>query len=201
MSSVGIVIATFGDPKWRILAGRAELSAENQTRQPENIILSHADTLQEARNYGADRCQTDHLIFLDADDEIEPGYVEAMLEGTGNIRRPSTRGVYEDGSIEEPPSMIPRRDINESNCIVIGAMVDHDLFDQAGGFGDYPLLEDWDLWLRCWNLGASVVDVPKAVYRIHVTPGSRNMAEPGLMSSVYAQIRRTSGGKRPWLSV
>jgi hypothetical protein len=129
------------------------------------------------------------LIFLDADDELDERYIERMMEGSGDIRRPSTIGVYRDGTEDDAAVMIPRTDLRVANCIVIGAMHKASLFFQVGGFDNYPILEDWDLWQRMVLHGASVVDVPDAIYRVHVRDGSRN-ADGGLHRHTYARIQR-----------
>lgn len=193
MNRVGVVVGTFGDTEWMKVATTFALpSIAAQTVEPD-YIYTHAETLQEARNEGAqhlvDSYGVDYLIFLDADDELEPTYVEEMLKGTADIRRPSTRGVYEDGTIEDPPSMIPsQNDLATSNYIIIGSMCRSEQFLAVGGFDDYPILEDWALWRKLVCRGATVEDVPGAVYRIHVHPGSRNYAVDH--NEVYQRIRQ-----------
>jgi glycosyltransferase involved in cell wall biosynthesis len=187
--TVGVVIGTYGDMEtWRPLAMRAWKSAAAQKPRPKDVTWQHDYTLQRARNGGAEMLDTDWLIFLDADDELAPGYVKAMLAGEGDIRRPSTYGIYEDGTEEGSPSMIPKRDLDVSNYIVIGAMVRRELFLAHGGFRDYDHLEDWDLWRRLTRAGATVGDVPDAVYRIHVRPMSRNFPTEE-MEACYRRIR------------
>jgi len=189
--TVGVVIGTFGDdPEWGPLALRAMYSAEDTGA--DRLVWKHEDTLQHARNRGADELfelGVEWFIFLDADDELSPNYVDAMLAGEGDIRKPSTIGIYPDGHEDDAPTMIPERDINTSNHIVIGAMCRAELFQEVGGFRDYPVLEDWDLWRRMVKAGAKVVEVPDAVYRIHVNPDSRN-TNRDLHNRVYNQIRR-----------
>lgn len=186
--TVGVCIATFGDwEKWGAIGKRAVASIQKQTRPPDRWEWPHGITLAETRNFGAKCLNTDWIIFLDADDELDPNYIEAMLAGSGDIRRPSTLGIYEDGSEEESPSMIPRKDIRIANYIVIGAMCRREQFMSVGGFKEYPMLEDFDLWRRMVANGAEVVEVPEAVYRIGVHPNSRN-TDLGLHSRVYRDI-------------
>lgn len=189
--TVAVIIGTFGDMmEWAPFVQRASASVEAQTHLPDFVVWKHADTLQHARNYGAgDVTNADWFIFLDADDELEPTYIEEMLKGEGDIRRPSTRGIYEDGSIEDPPSLIPERDLYVANYIVIGAMVRASMFFDVDGFDDYPILEDWALWLKLFHhQNATITAVPAAVYRIHVRGGSRN-TEPE-HQAVYQIIRQ-----------
>lgn len=176
--SATCVVATFGDRAvWDPLAERAIKSAELQTVAFDDIIRLHGNDLQTARNAAADQARTDWLCFLDADDELDDHYHEAMIQGPVNvneIRRPATLGVHPDGHEDDFPVMIPRCDLRVANCIVIGAFVRRQHFLTAGGFSNDPILEDWDLFIRMHLDGATIVEVPDAVYRVHVRSGSRN---------------------------
>ena len=194
-SNVSIVIPTFGDLGfWGPLADRAENSAELQTAKAE-IIRVHSDSLSRARNDGALEAKGDWLIFLDASDELDPYYVEVMLDGTGDIRQPSTLGVV-DGKEDDEPVLIPQRDLREANYLVIGSMVRRDIFLEVGGFQSYPILEDWCFFLQCWLLGASISQCPRAIYKVHVLGGSRN-TDQLLHGQVYMQIRERYGRLDP----
>lgn len=189
--SVGIVVATFGNrDRWKGLARKALASTHNQTEPPDAVVWWHGEGLQDARNLGAAHIDTDWLIFLDADDELDVGYVAAMKAASGDIRRPSTLGVYSDGTEDEEPVLIPARGdgLDTGNYIVIGAMVRASLFHAVGGFDDYPILEDWDLWRRMVKAGAIIGDAPDAVYRVGVREGSRN-TDTGLHGRIYTAIR------------
>ncbi len=173
--SVDVIIGTYGDrSKWEPLAKRAIDSASDQAR----TNWYHSETLAKARNWGASESPNKWLIFLDADDELSPGYVDAMVEVAEatdcDIFKPSTLGVV-NGKEDDEAVMIPRRDLLRANHIVIGAMVRRELFDASGGFRELPALEDWDLWLRlALEFDAQITEVPDAVYRVHVQPNSRN---------------------------
>lgn len=189
-ADVTVVIATFGpDYKtWDDLAQRARKSVARQTMHPK-IVRSHMDTLQEARNIGAVQANTEYLIFLDADDELDRHYVEAMLAAEGSIRRPATLGVVE-GIEDDYPVMIPARNLYETNYIVIGAMIRTADFRRVGGFDDYPVAEDWALWLKMVEAGATITDVPDAIYRVNVQPVSRNQpVDMAVYGKTYQEIR------------
>lgn len=192
-NEVSIIISTFGDEAWRNMAlTRALPSAENQTTKAE-VILSHEDTLSEARNNGAKKASGEFLIFLDADDELDSRYVEMMLTGTGDLRQPSTLGVS-DGVEDDAPVLIPRRDLFISNFLVIGSMCRKSIFEQVGGFNELPALEDWDLWIRFALAGARITSVPEAIYRVHVSRFSRNQ-NTKVHHETYLHIR---GKYRPY---
>lgn len=192
--TVGVVVGTFGDRRrWGRLARRALDSAHNQSRPADAIFWCHADTLRDARNYGAEQAETDWFIFLDADDELDPFYIEKMLEAEGDLRQPSTLGLYENGTRDNEPVLIPARPdgLETGNFIVIGAMVRARFFNQVGGFNDYPILEDWDLWRRVTRAGAVIGQAPEAIYKVTVRKNSRN-ADTSLHGRIYTQIRSQS---------
>lgn len=196
MSTVGVVVGTFGNRvQWSKVAQRAIASIHAQTCAPDDWIHVHGGSLADARNKGAEILEVDNYIFLDADDELSPRYVEEMRNAavlSSNpdvIYRPATIGVYEDGTTDEKPVMIPLTDLKRANCIVIGAMCPAHLFFEVGGFQEWPMLEDWALWRAMVAKGASIRDAEHAVYRVHVRTHSRN-TDQGLHRDVYRQIQK-----------
>jgi glycosyltransferase involved in cell wall biosynthesis len=172
-----VVIATFGGPEWIDLA---QSRAIPSTAGEAPYIHAHGDTLAEARNTGLDAVETEWVIHLDADDELEPGYVDALSDGVADLRAPSVRYV-QDGRTAAPrmPRVAGHRHecaadcLAEGNWLVVGTAVPTKLAQQVG-WRDWPVYEDWDFFLRCWRKGATVEPVPEAVYRAHVRPDSRN---------------------------
>lgn len=179
---VTVIVGTFGPHFWVDMAlNRAIPSAKDQAP----VIHRHADTLANARNDGAYLAETEWLCFLDADDELAPGYMDAMERGTADLRGPSVSYTAEGRS---RPPYVPRvaghthecagTCLPQGNWLLIGTLVRRDLFLEAGGFAEYPVYEDWGLWLACWRHGATVEAVPDAVYLAHVRPESRNRGLP-----------------------
>ena len=58
--------------------------------------------------------------------------------------------------------------------MVIGTLVQRAVFEEVGGFREWPIYEDWCLWQRCWLRGAEPVEVPDAHYIARIMPSSRN---------------------------
>jgi glycosyltransferase involved in cell wall biosynthesis len=199
MSTVGVVIATYGDEHWTELAReRALPSVKAQTIKPDLFVMPHSeDSLQEARNAGAAALsEMDWLIFLDADDTLHPQYIEKMLEGEGDVRQPATIGVYEDGRRDAEAVVIPKKNLIDGNYIVIGALINRELFDKVGGFRDLPLYEDWDLYLRLEEVGATFGTCPEAIYEVFVKENTRNMPVRSIQERWYAIIRDEAMSRR-----
>ncbi len=176
---VTVAIGTFGDAHWpRLAAERAVPSAE-ALGVP--VVHHHADTLHEARNGALEQVTTEWVCHLDADDELEPGYFDAMAAGTADVRAPSVRYVRL-GRLREPgmPAVAGHTHqcvaecLVEGNWLVVGSLVRADMVRSVGGWRDFDWSEDWDLWLRCHLAGATFEAIPEAVYRAHVRPDSRN---------------------------
>jgi len=189
--TVSILICTHGSEAWRELAlSRAYPSTIAQGTC--EVLTRHepAGTLAGVRNAAAGDATADWLCFLDADDELAPGYIAEMEHTLEGWESPGwgedTRALLAPAvSFDGNRAAIPNRGgwpaVNEC-CI--GTLVPRRLFHEVGGFRELPSLEDYDLWLRCAKAGAQIVHVPGAVYRAYTSPGSRNSDQ-----SVYARLR------------
>lgn len=177
--NVSVLIATFGDTAWREMGlARAAASVEKQDDKQDLSLHFGWDrdwTICTSRNALASRASGDWLCFLDADDELAPGFVGAMRraleqeQGTdGNQYRllfaPAVRT-----SRNGRPFFYPERDLKDANWLPIGTLISRDLFWQVGGFDerDPHGLEDWSLWTRAAAAGAVPIRVPSAVYVAH----------------------------------
>lgn len=180
----GVVVAVYGNLSyWRPLARRALASAEAQTLAPVQIEYVEGSSLHEARNAGLDRLRTEFAVHLDADDELEQGYLAAMATGVTDVRVPAVRYI-QNGRPRSPAILnvsghshaCTAACLTAGNWIVVGAAVRTELARVVGGWRDFDWSEDWDLWLRCHLAGATFESLPSAVYRAHVRTNSRNRA-------------------------
>jgi GT2 family glycosyltransferase len=193
---VTVCVATFGHRSWAELAARAMRSAVDQAP----VIHVHGDTLHDARNEALAQVETEWVIHLDADDELEPGYVDAIAAGAADLRAPSVR--YVRGARPYAP-YVPRvaghdhactaTCLRAGNWLIVGSAVRAELVREVGGWRDFPWSEDWDLWLRCWLAGASIEAIPAAIYRAHVRADSRNRApDSAFRRAVHEEIYRAN---------
>lgn len=173
-----VVIATFGSDDWKELGDAArERVFETQTVVP-TVGRSHRNSLAEARNAVADIAidtEMEWLVFLDADDELDPQFVEALgsYEGDADILQTSVRGFIDDDDskrhwLEPFPVLHPQKfPLIRQNYLTIGSPIRTSMFEKVGGFDDWPVLEDWALWLKCQKAGAEFDTLPEAVYYIN----------------------------------
>lgn len=169
-ANVTIIIATFGDPVWKVRA--ASVALPSAAAQPCPALVIHGATLAQARNWGAAAAATEWLCFLDADDELGPGYIEAMLAARGDLRAPALHLVHPDRT--EIPDLT-NRDIITINPCPIGTLIRREMFFDVGGFWEERAWEDWSLFRRCWLAGATISHVSAAVYLAHQDPQGRNV--------------------------
>lgn len=178
---VTVVVGTFGDPSWVDLARSRAIPSAEALGVP--VIHHHADTLHDARNAGLNEVTTEWVCHLDADDELEAGYFDAMATGTADLRAPSVRYVRNSNTSRPLMPKVAGHThqctascLVDGNWLVVGAVGRADLMRSVGGWRDFTWSEDWDLWLRCHLAGATIEAVPQAVYRAHVRLDSRNRA-------------------------
>lgn len=176
---VTIVCSTFGNYKWQLLAQQRALPNAHSFGVP--VIYNHCESLHEARNLGLSQVETEFVCFLDADDELEPWYFEEMELVDGDLRPPSVRYI---GNAAAMPR-IPEHDhvcvadcLAEGNWLVVGTVARTKLLRDVGGWRDYPVFEDFDLWQRCWLAGATITPVPGAVYMAYSDSNGRNKSIP-----------------------
>lgn len=178
---VTVCIGTFGDDSWVDLARDRAIPSAEALGVP--VVHVHADTLAEARNQAVERASTEWVVHLDADDELERGYVDGLARGTADVRAPMVRCVR-DGRMVRRGLFMPRVWRHRHDCtadcltagswVVVGAAVRRDMVIAVGGWEEWPIYEDWALWLRCLAAGATFEASRDAVYRQHLRVDSRN---------------------------
>jgi GT2 family glycosyltransferase len=179
--NISVLVATYGDESWVTTAARAIVSA---TTQDAFEVVAHHDpdgTVSSSRNALAQQAAGDWLLFLDADDELAPGYVDAMSKAAHQnlldpmrLFTPAVRHVKK-GRPAAPFFFDRGISLRQDNWLVVGTLVHKTLFMEVGGFGEYPHgFEDFSLWSKCWRAGAEVIKVPDAIYVYHHNPQSKH---------------------------
>jgi len=192
---VSIVIPNY---QYADFVGKAIESCQNQTVKPHEIIVvddfsqdnsveviqrydvklvrqNHNSQVAACRNTGAMKATGDYLIFLDADDELAPTFIEETLkEMKGDIQVVYTdlefigdqQGMvgYPDFNIE----LLKQSQIIPSAC----ALIDRRIFEQVGGFNQ-DWYEDFSFWLRVANAGFNFKHIGKPLFRYRKHGSSR----------------------------
>ena len=178
--TISVIVATYGGPEWRTIAEeRAFPSTVGQGAH--EVVAAHQPdgTIATCRNHGAASATGEWLCFLDADDELAPGYVGAMRRAA---ERHSTPEALLTPAVQQirkgrpgKPFFFPECSLTTGNWLIIGTLIRREFFHTIGGFRDHPHgLEDWNLWARAVRAGASIVKVRDAVYRAYWNQKSKH---------------------------
>lgn len=184
---VTICISTYGGREWETLAQERALPSALE-QDADEVLVGHDDdgTIASIRNELGGMAQSDWLCFLDADDRLAPGYLDAMRrawgqaggdDGTPRLLTPQVSYVRKNRPMR--PRFLDRGiSLQDDNWLIVGTLVQKDLFVKVGGFGDYPHgFEDWSLWAKCWKAGAEIVKVPDTIYYAHMNPRSKHRTQ------------------------
>jgi glycosyltransferase involved in cell wall biosynthesis len=194
---VTVAVVTVGSDYWRDLGDGIALPSALQAGA-DRVLRIHRPglTLAAARNAAVQQAETEWIVFLDADDELEPGYLEALdaPDVLSDLRAPAVRWLpapWETPYPEvlPPPVVLDDRDIRTLNPCVIGTAIRRELVAELGGFLEWPAWEDWCLFRRAVLAGATLEHVPRAVYRAHVREHHRNELDPVAARRLHRRIR------------
>lgn len=135
-------------------------------------------TIAGVRNALAAEAEGDWLCFLDADDELAPGFLVAMEQagdGSGPPRLLTPAVQQIKNRRETKPFFFPECSFETGNWLIVGTLLERSLFMDIGGFEEFPHgLEDWQMWAKCVKAGAQVVKVPDAIYRAYFNKSSKH---------------------------
>lgn len=133
------------------------------------------------RNFGIELAKSEFVCCLDADDTLEPTYIEKCLyllqAYNYDIISTSLKFVGERsgfGKIAQYPDL---HLVSQMNNIHTCAVFRKSIWKKVGGFfdvgvGKQHIAEDWDFWIRCLALGARARNISKEAllyYRVHPT--------------------------------
>jgi glycosyltransferase involved in cell wall biosynthesis len=204
MDSVSVIIATFGDDKWKDMAYARALPSVQQQVSCDEIVMIHqaGGTAATCKNAGIEKAKGPWIVICDADDQLEMGYVAAMKKGTGDLRYPKVRiikpnhpvtcGLPDPIVIDQCSGHLRERNLLMGNFMVVGTAFRKEDFIRVGGFKEWETWEDYELFLRMSYAGAVPKLCPGAVYRVFQHAGSRvsQTSDPSkLMRSMHDSFR------------
>lgn len=173
--------------------GRAIESVLNQTRKPYEIIViddaSTDNSVDIIKKYPVTLMQNDHnmkvaltrnkaigastgdyYMLLDADDALDPRYIEIMLPLMENAQV-----AYSDLKFMDKENEHHYPDWSKAGMLAwqiipsVCAIVDRHVFEIAGGFNHNFIYEDWGFWLELSNMQLTWAHCayPLFHYRVH----------------------------------
>jgi glycosyltransferase involved in cell wall biosynthesis len=128
-----------------------------------------------ARNAGIAEAKGNLICCLDADDQMDPGYLaacaRALDDPTVSIAYGACELFGEHGGRFDPPTY-DFAGLLRSNFIGSAAVFRRQAWEDSGGYRD-GWYEDWDFWIGCGRAGHFGVPVPSALWYYRVRDGSR----------------------------
>lgn len=135
-----------------------------------------------ARNCGIAATASTYIVPLDADDRLDPRFLERTLpvmDGQRDVGFAYTSvrvfGEYEADWVAPPfsvPELLVRNVVGHAT-----ALVRRTAWEQVGGydryFGEDLPFEDWDFWIRLAGAGWQGAAVPESLVFYRKRPGSR----------------------------
>jgi GT2 family glycosyltransferase len=149
-----------------------------------------------ARNAGARQAVGCYLCMVDADDILEPTYLERSLQALES--RPDLAfashwlRAFGDETWDWTPTDCGFPALLHANTLNGAALIRREMFDRVGGFDETMVdgCEDWEFWIRVVEAGFQGAIVPEFLfrYRRRADSMSRSMhAVPG-MAALYRQL-------------
>lgn len=135
-------------------------SYDNQNIHIE-VLQQENKGLSEARNAGFELAQTEWVLPLDADDKIDPTYIEKVLDAAKanpEVSIVSTDALFfgiGEGFWKTKPILISRLKYN--NTLTCCSLVKKEIWERVGGYKSNMIYgyEDWEFWINCAKHGAS----------------------------------------------
>ena len=132
-----------------------------------------------ARNMAIENAGGKYILPLDADDHIDPTYVEkavAVLDaepGTGIVYCKALKFGAENGPWVLPPYSL--RELIIDNVIFVTSLFRRDDWAEVGGFSESLKLgvEDYDFWVKIVALGRDVRQIDEYLFHYRVGHASR----------------------------
>lgn len=167
---VSIIVATFGAGWAGVGFERAIPSAMDQGCQ---VVIEHGPSLADVRNHAALSATGEWLVFLDADDWLNEGYADSILDGSADLR---VSPLVEHYNSLQRRVRLQRRHIEVLNPCHVGTAIRREMFLDLGGFPVFPAWEDWALFLHAYRGGATIEHFPsdRPAYNALVREGSMN---------------------------
>jgi glycosyltransferase involved in cell wall biosynthesis len=153
-----------------------------QNYQKPTVKVIHTDNRgpSAARNTGIQQAIGHYILPLDADDRIQPTYLEKAVNLLD--RQPEVGIVYSQAEFFGTKTGLCNLPAYSFPGILVGNMIFNSSFyrkadwQKVGGYRENMIhgWEDYDFWLSIVELGREVVQIPEPLYLYRQVPNSRS---------------------------
>ena len=175
--------------------GSSDNSVEIIKKYPVKLIQKENEGISKTRNRGVEEAQTEWILQLDADDKLDPTFIEKTLE---LIKEADIVGTWqrEFGEFNQDHPFIPdptHEMFKQHNRINACSIYKKEMwkflrgYDEFLGGKPYQGYEDWDFWLRATWFGYKVKIVPEYLflYRMHGVSGNKTAVSNHFKNITY----------------
>lgn len=151
-------------------------------KKDERIKFYHTENhgVSAARNFAVTKSNGEFILPLDADDTIEPTYLEKCLQYF--TEHPETDVVYCKwryfGDEHKTPKLSYKgyAELLQANSIFVSAMFRKSAFGAIEGYDENMRqgLEDWEFWIRFLSESSVVHQIPEPLFNYRIKKVSRN---------------------------
>lgn len=131
------------------------------------------------RNFGISHARGRYICCLDADDKMDPTYMEKalflMVREGWDVVSAAAHSFGAESRYYGVPERMSADDLLKENRIVTAAVFRKSLWEHVGGYKDFGIgssyvWEDWHFWVKCALAGArmrNISDEALIHYRVH----------------------------------
>lgn len=161
--------------------------------QATNIVLKENVGVAKARHEAVRMSTSTLLLFVDGDDVLSPDYLEkmvrVMMKG-GDIVYPDLfLWVEGGGRLVVTPNKITPQFVRDFKKVVmpVTSLISRKMYDDLGGFREWPVLEDLDFFVRAMCKGYTFKKAQTLLW-YRRPPGTRNNIDLAKRKKVLDEI-------------
>lgn len=150
-----------------------------------------------ARNAGIAKATGKYILPLDADDKIEPDYIEKAVRVLENDESIGVVYCYAElfgersGKWDLPDYSLDKMLLD--NIVFVTALFHREDWEKVGGFNTRMEhgMEDYDFWLSIIEIGKGVYQIPEVLFHYRIKPSSRTtefLTNSGIVKETYQNI-------------
>ncbi len=167
--------------------------------EDEGVRLLHTNRFRPAgaRNAGIDAACGEYILPLDADDWIEPTYIEKAVEILDSSEKVGVVYCHADLFGEQTgPWELPDYSLDKmllDNIVFVTALFRKEDWCKVGGYRTTMVhgMEDYDFWLAILELGREIRQLPETLFHYRIKPVSRTTRfqdDPRVVQQTYRMI-------------